>query len=93
MEVCAIPGCESTGKHRLGLRCRVMTEPSPVAGKNKTDALWSVDTSAYLCDAHALGGLDSTLMIEASDAGTASIRVISGRETLPPRKVTIKTGH
>jgi len=30
-----------------------MEEPSPVPGKGKTDALWSVESDAYLCDTHA----------------------------------------
>jgi hypothetical protein len=49
-----------------------MTEPSPVPGKGKTHALWSVDSEAFLCDAHALSGLDATLMIEPNDSGVAS---------------------
>ena len=41
----------SSRKHRLGLRCRVMHEPSPIARKTKTHALWSAESDAYLCDA------------------------------------------
>ena len=89
---CAIPGCPKTGKHRLGLRCRVMVEPSPVAGKGKTDALWSVDSEAYLCDEHALKGIDATLMVDPNTSGVASVRVITGGQHLPARKVKIKTG-
>lgn len=91
--ICAIAGCETTGKHRLGLRCRVMVEPSPVAGKSKTDALWSVDTSAYLCDKHALSGLDATVMFEANDTGSAAVRVVTGRGALATRSVKIKTNE
>jgi len=39
----AIPACARTEKLRLEVRCRVMQEPSPVLGKGKTDALWSVE--------------------------------------------------
>lgn len=85
---CAIPNCTQVGKHRLGVRCRVMEEPSPIAGKGKTDALWSVESDAFLCDGHAVSGLDVTLMFEANRSGAASVRVV-GR-TSAARKVTIK---
>ena len=86
---CAIPACSQTGKHRLGVRCRVMQEPSPVPGKGKTDALWSVESDAFLCDHHAVSGLDVTLMLEANKSGAASVRVV-GR-TPAARRVKIKT--
>ena len=85
---CAIPDCGGVGKHRLGIRCRVMEEPSPIRGKGKTDALWSVESDAYLCDRHALAGLDVTLMLEANTSGAASVRVLPGASS--PRKVRIK---
>jgi hypothetical protein len=87
---CAIPDCSQTGKHRLGVRCRVAEEPSPVPGKGKTDALWSVETDAYLCDRHALAGLDVTLLLEANRSGRASVRVLP--QGSASRKVTIKRG-
>ena len=87
---CAVPGCPQTGKHRLGLRCRVMSEPSPVPGKDKTDALWSVESDAYLCDTHALEGLDVTLLIEPNRSGFASVQVLSNGSNAGPRKVRIK---
>jgi hypothetical protein len=73
---CAIPDCPSSGKHRLGVRCRVAEEPSPIPGKGKTDALWSVETDAYLCDQHALAGVDVTLMLEPNTSGSVSVRVL-----------------
>jgi hypothetical protein len=75
---CAIPGCRKPGKHRLGIRCRVWQEPSPVDGKHRTDALWAPDTDAFLCDEHAMGGMDMTLLIEPNGSGGNSIRVIGG---------------
>jgi hypothetical protein len=65
-----------------------MEEPSPVAGKGKTDALWSVESDAFLCDQHAVSGLDVTLLLEANRSGAASIRVL-GRKS-GSRKVKIK---
>jgi hypothetical protein len=67
-----------------------MEEPSPVAGKGKTDALWSVESDAFLCDQHAISGLDVTLLLEANRSGAASVRVL-GR-TPASRKVSIKQG-
>lgn len=75
---CVIPGCRSPGKHGLGVRCRVWQEPSPVAGKQRTDALWAPDTDGYLCDDHALGGVDMTLLVEPNGSGRNAIRVIGG---------------
>jgi hypothetical protein len=66
-----------------------MQEPSPVPGKGKTDALWSVESDAFLCDQHAVAGLDVTLMLEANKSGVASVRVV-GRNPAS-RKVKIKT--
>jgi hypothetical protein len=77
-ERCAVAECDRPGKHRLGLRCRVMREPSPVPGKAKTHALWLAESDAYLCDAHALGGLDVTLLIEANATGAVCLRALSG---------------
>ena len=78
MPDCEIPGCRKPGKHRLGVRCRVWQEPSPVNGKRRTDALWAPDADAFLCDDHALGGMDMTLLIEPNSSGANSIRVIGG---------------
>lgn len=86
-KACAIGGCTRTGKHRVGLRCRVMEEPSPVAGKGKTDALWSVESDIYFCDTHAMGGVSMTLMAEADPSGYASVRVLPSGSV---RRVRIK---
>jgi hypothetical protein len=89
---CVIPDCPNTGKHRLGIRCRIMSEPSPVLGKGKTDALWSVESDAYLCDVHALAGIDITLLLEANKSHSASVRVLGAGAKAQPRKVPIKAG-
>ena len=86
---CAIPKCARTGKHRLGVRCRVMEEPSPVPGKGKTDALWSVESDAYLCDTHALSGIDVTLLLEPTTTKTVSVRVV-GPPGAEARRVPVK---
>ena len=68
-----------------------MVEPSPVAGKGKTDALWSVESHAYLCDTHALAGLDITLVLEPNDSGAALVRVLGSGAKVTPRRVAIRT--
>jgi hypothetical protein len=83
-------GCSEAGKHRLGLRCRVMREPSPIRGKRKTHALWSAESDAYLCDKHALSGLDVTLLIETNRTGAVALRALSGGRAGEPRRVAIK---
>jgi hypothetical protein len=77
MQRCVVPGCENPGKHRLGVRCRVWHEPSPIAGKSKTSALWAPDSDAFLCDQHALGGAHITLIFEPNDSGETAVRVIA----------------
>jgi hypothetical protein len=74
---CVVPGCEGPGKHRLGVRCRVWQEPSPIAGKTKTSALWAPDSDAFLCDRHALGGAHITLIFEPNDSGETAVKVIA----------------
>lgn len=89
-EPCIVATCQHEGKHRLGLRCRVMREPSPIAGKTKTHALWSVESDGYLCDDHALSGLDVTLLIEPNRSGAVSLRALSGGRGGEPRRISIR---
>jgi hypothetical protein len=86
---CVIPKCPKPGKHRLGVRCRVMREPSPVPGKGKTDALWSVESDAYLCDRHAISGIDVTLLLEPTTTKSVAVRVV-GPAGAQARRVPIK---
>jgi hypothetical protein len=56
---CVVPGCSRPGLNQLGVRCRFAyagRSPS-FPDKRRTDAIFSVESSAYLCDSHAtLGG-------------------------------------
>jgi len=74
---CVVPGCDRPGKHKLGVRCRVWHEPSPIPGKSKTSALWAPDSNAFLCDRHALSGALVTLIYEPNDSGETVVRVIA----------------
>lgn len=76
-EMCVVPGCGRPGKNKLGVRCRVWHEPSPVPGKKKTSALWAPDADAFLCDEHALGGAHITLIFEPDDSCETAVRVIA----------------
>ena len=62
-------------------------EPSPVAGKGKTAALWATDADSYLCDAHALGGAKMTLLFEPDSSRETTLNVVvtdhAGERTLP----------
>jgi hypothetical protein len=67
-----------------------MREPSPVVGKAKTHALWSVESDAYLCDEHALGGIDVTLLIEPNRTRSVSLRALSDGKAGQPRRLPIR---
>lgn len=73
---CVVPGCRRPGKNKLGVRCRVWHEPSPIPGKKKTSALWAPDADAFLCDEHALSGAHITLIYEPNSSGETAVRVI-----------------
>jgi hypothetical protein len=85
---CVVPGRPSPGKHRLGVRCRVWHEPSPVAGKHRTDALWAPDADVFLCDDHAMGGMNMTLLVEPNGAGENSQRVVGAAHGAPTTEPT-----
>jgi len=87
MNSCIVTGCRAPGKHKLGVRCRVWHEPSPVAGKTKTRALWATDADSFLCDVHALGGAKMTLLFEPDTSRATTLNVVAadhdGERTLP----------
>jgi hypothetical protein len=87
---CIVPGCGSEGRNRLGIRCRVAhAGPSPIKGKGKTDALWSPDADAYLCDSHAMSGAHMTLFFEPDGSKKTTVKVIAGT-TVEERTTPIK---
>lgn len=87
---CVVPGCSAAGRNKLGLRCRVWHDgTSPVVGKSRTAALWSPDTDAYLCDAHAMGGGHVTVLFEPDGSGTTSVKVIAA-STVDEKRTPIR---
>ncbi len=80
--VCVVPGCSRPGRNKLGVRCRVWHHgTAPIASKGTTAALWSPDADAYLCDAHAMGGAQITLLYEPDGTKQTTVRVIAAAST------------
>ena len=52
--------CDQPAPNQLSLRCRVKVDNGK---KKKTNALWAPDLNAWLCDEHALGGVDVSIQI------------------------------
>ena len=52
--------------------------------------LWSVESDAYLCDTHAMSGIDVTLLLEPTSAKSVSVRVV-GAPGAQARRVPIRT--
>src|SRR4051812_44268839 len=87
---CIVPGCAAEGRNRLGVRCRIAHDrAAPIAGKGKTDALWSPDADAYVCDAHAVGGAHVTLLFEPDASKQTTVKVIAAT-TVEERTTQIK---
>jgi hypothetical protein len=62
------------------VRCRIMHSGTPpIPEKNRTDALFSVESDAYLCDGHALAGVAMTLTVAPNTTEEASLAVVCGR--------------
>jgi hypothetical protein len=88
---CIVEGCPETGRNRLGVRLRVAhSGATPFPNKGRTDAIFSVDGDALLCDRHALGGVAMTLVVEPRVSQKASLAVISGNAVSEVRTIEIK---
>jgi hypothetical protein len=55
---CLVPGCRRPGLNQIGIRCRFAYAGRSLAfpEKKRTDAIFSVESAAYLCDVHATAG-------------------------------------
>ena len=79
MPQCIVPGCGSDAVNNLGVRLRHPPQ---------SDALWSPNANAFLCDEHARSGARITLIYEATTSGRvetvvyASVSPITRRTTI-----------
>ena len=77
---CAVEGCAQEGRNQLGLRCRVAHDgESPFPKKGRTDAIWSIESEAFLCDTHALSGGTFAFVFEPDRSQDVKIEVLSDR--------------
>jgi hypothetical protein len=88
---CLVPGCPHPGRNQLGVRCRVAhSGASPFPEKRRTDAIFSVESAGYLCDAHALEGGKLVLRFEPHDRRNVMIVATSGSGIAEPRSKEIR---
>jgi hypothetical protein len=78
-EKCIVPGCSKNAVNNLGVRLRKPPQ---------SDAWWSPNANAYVCDTHAKGGARVTLIFEANDSGKVETRVYASGEPVT-RRTTI----
>ncbi len=72
--------CPHPGRNQLGLRRRVAHDgASPFPTKRRTDAIYSIETEAYLCDKHALSGGTFALIFEPDDSQEVKVEVLADR--------------
>jgi hypothetical protein len=88
---CLVPGCARTGHNQLGIRCRVAhAGQSPFPQKRRTDAIYSLETAAYLCDFHALAGGQIELRYTPSRSGAVSAVAMCGPNMVEERTKEIQ---
>jgi hypothetical protein len=86
--VCIVEGCPYPGRNQLGIRCRVAHDgASPFPSKKRTDAIFSIETDAFLCDKHSLSG--GTLALVFEPDGTQEVKA----EVLSDRPVEARSKH
>ncbi|HEY7018918.1 MAG TPA: hypothetical protein VH297_10670 [Gaiellaceae bacterium] len=77
---CIVNDCPYPGRNQLGIRCRVAHDgASPFPNKKRTDAIFSIETDAFLCDKHALSGGTLALMFEPDSSEEVKIEVLADR--------------
>ena len=84
---CIVERCPYPGLNQIGIRCRVAHDgASPFPTKKRTDAIFSIESDAYLCDKHALSDGTLALMFEADDTEEVKIEVLADRPVDPRQK-------
>jgi hypothetical protein len=87
---CVVPGCPSEGRNQIGVRCRVAhSGATPFPNKRRTDAIFSVESDAYLCDIHALQGVSLVLALTPNTSQEVSLAVVCGTEMTSVRSTAI----
>jgi hypothetical protein len=75
---CIVEGCVQEGRNQIGIRCRVAHDgASPFPNKKRTDAIYSIESDAYLCDSHALGGGTFLMMFEPNNSQDVTVEMLS----------------
>ncbi len=89
--ICIVPNCPFPGRNQLGVRCRVAhSGASPFPEKRRTDAIFSVESAAFLCDRHAILGGQMLLMFEPDGSHNATLVASSGENTAEERSKEIR---
>jgi hypothetical protein len=60
-----------------------------IPGKRRTDALFSVESVAFLCDEHALGGVSMRLAVIPNRSKAASLDAVCGKNLVEKRQKPI----
>jgi hypothetical protein len=77
---CMVDNCALPGHNQIGIRCRVAHDgASPFPNKKRTDAIFSIETDAYLCDMHALSGGTFAVMFEPDESRDVRVEVLANR--------------
>src|ERR1051326_7315578 len=88
---CIVPDCAQLGRNQLGVRCRVAhSGASPFPHKRRTDAIWSLESAAYLCDYHSLAGGSLVLTFEPDGSQEARLEAASGGNVVEARTKPIR---
>jgi hypothetical protein len=84
---CVVPGCRRPGLHQLGVRCRLAYAGRSrlFPDKRRTDAVFSVETAAYLCDQHAASGGRFELSFTPDRSRAATVVARSGPNVVAER--------
>jgi hypothetical protein len=62
---CIISGCDNHADNNFGIRLR----------RADTSAIWAPNSSAYICDLHAVQGLKITVVVEANPTGKIQTKI------------------
>jgi hypothetical protein len=89
-QACIVSGCSGSGLNQIGLRCRVAHDgATPFPTKRRTDAIFSIETDAYLCDVHALSGGTFLMTFEPDKSKAVKVEVL-GEGAVAAREKHIK---